>query len=215
MKAIVKFKSLLSPKDGVVPKGQLPNASHADTASPSGKDADGNISVAEEASRVLRDRAKLIGKAIFNRGYGRATPSPQETRRSDSDPPPLILGVGVGGGDDQYASGHGISYGPVEYVVADSPTAVDFSIYDYAFQEKVESIRRSASRRTARGPAQRGDRDRDRDVGKVGNTTMFHTSTLASALSTRRMRVSSGSALLDRLGSTRPGRIPSSKRPVV
>lgn len=49
------------------------------------------------------------------------------------DEAPLFLGIGTGG--DEYLDT------PPQDIVADSPTAADFSIYDTAYQEEVERIR--------------------------------------------------------------------------
>lgn len=70
-----------------------------------------------------------------------------ESRREYGEPPlqtaPPILGIGTGGVGD----------GPPEYahseppsVVADSPTAVDFNVYDRAYEEEIERIKKSGGR---------------------------------------------------------------------
>lgn len=56
-----------------------------------------------------------------------------------SDRGPLFLGIGLGGRDDFNMDE------PSNDVVADSPTAVDFSVYDAAYQEALEKGSRAFS----------------------------------------------------------------------
>ncbi|QSZ35549.1 hypothetical protein DSL72_008419 [Monilinia vaccinii-corymbosi] len=51
------------------------------------------------------------------------------------DEEPLYLGIGAGVGDDNSPDA------PVQEVIAESPTAAEFSIYDTAYQQEVERIR--------------------------------------------------------------------------
>jgi len=73
---------------------------------------------------------------------------PTSPRRQDSgekghahdplDGEPLFLGIGSGGIDDD-----GSLEVPLDNMVAESPTAAEFSIYDTAYQQEVERIRAS------------------------------------------------------------------------
>jgi [calcium/calmodulin-dependent protein kinase] kinase len=72
-------------------------------------------------------------------------PPPHAVLRSESsgekghahdplDEEPLFLGIGTGGGDESLDV-------PQEEIVAESPTAAEFSIYELAYQKEVERIR--------------------------------------------------------------------------
>ncbi|KAH6636166.1 kinase-like domain-containing protein [Chaetomium tenue] len=78
------------------------------------------------------------------------------------EPVPL-LGIGTGGIDD--FPGADDAPHPAD-IVSDSPTVVDFNVYDRAFEEEIERIRRSTSRRGVGGAGAGGLRGRG--VGGVG-----------------------------------------------
>ena len=91
-----------------------------------------------------------------------------------TDKPPLLLGIGTGGQDDflpsrkssvasttsaaaaaaaASAAGAAAQDEPEEdaYVVSDSPTGIDFDIYDHAFEAEMKRIRSQKSTRGGRG----------------------------------------------------------------
>lgn len=79
--------------------------------------------------------------------------------RNHGEPPgsqtaPPVLGVGTGGHDDfpsrrttkTSSSSSSSANEPPPSVVADSPTAVDFNVYDRAYEEEIERIKKSGGR---------------------------------------------------------------------
>jgi len=71
------------------------------------------------------------------------TPTPKPDHGDSSQPKPVLhLGIGTGGIDDFSSDPQ-----PPADFVSDSPTAVDFDVYDRAFDDEVERIKRSTSRK--------------------------------------------------------------------
>ncbi|KAK4106088.1 kinase-like protein [Parathielavia hyrcaniae] len=173
MKAIKKFKSLLRPRPQASEQDNQPYATApAPPSPPPEHKASGEQSTAEFAARVLRERQEFLAKgqpassSFFSSSPSNSTvprttttgattstttdqhhePKQQQQQQS----PALLLGIGTGGIDDFSAA----EQGPAADIVSDSPTAVDFSVYDRAFEAEIERIKRSTSRRRpgAAGP---------------------------------------------------------------
>jgi [calcium/calmodulin-dependent protein kinase] kinase len=147
MKAISKFKGLLPPKDSRSQMSLTPTADGASTprgpSGPSIRDLQGQYrltntkSTDEHVEEVLRQRQQF-----------RSSTEPPHTRGHAHDPTdtePLLLGIGAGGHDD---FGHAKR---ASDIVSDSPTAVDYNVYDRAFEAEVDRIKRSSSRRKPSG----------------------------------------------------------------
>ncbi|KAL2164127.1 hypothetical protein VTH06DRAFT_3341 [Thermothelomyces fergusii] len=127
---------------------------------------------AEFAARVLRERQEFLAKGGI--AAGARDSETQDSQRRPLSPPPF-LGIGTGG-IDAFTSAiddprHPLAVGngggaPVEAVVSDSPTMVDFNVYDRAFAAEVERIKRSSSRRV--GVGARGPRGQGRPAGGAG-----------------------------------------------
>ena len=182
MKAISKFKSLISPRS--TPARQTTPHHNIPPSIPSSPAPEEKVlaaqSTAEFATRVLRERQEFLasgGKASFDlltTTSSSSVPSAATNPTSSTDTPPnpdhhpqqpavpTHLGIGTGGIDgfthttDHHhpAAAGGEGEGEV-VVVSDSPTAVDFNVYDAAFDAEIERIKRSTSRRGA-GPRGRG-----------------------------------------------------------
>ncbi|KAK0732749.1 kinase-like domain-containing protein [Apiosordaria backusii] len=125
MKAIRKFKSLLSNS----PYPRPPNSPYHHSPKPS--------DTADFAASILRKRQQFLQSP------------PPHLVSSSTTPQPLHLGIGTGG-LDTFSSSHddaglGGGEGGGFGIVADSPTAADFNIYDRAFDLEVERIKRSSS----------------------------------------------------------------------
>ena len=172
MKAIRKFKSLLSPRPTSREKDhQHPEITPAPSSAASSEEtsAPQPQSTAEFAARVLRERQEFLakgGKASFDQllnplstinttttTVGSETTAATHDQDQQQQQPhhPLLLGIGTGGidafpADEQARPGE---QPRVADVVSDSPTAVDFNVYDRAFEAEVERIKRSTSRRGA------------------------------------------------------------------
>jgi [calcium/calmodulin-dependent protein kinase] kinase len=80
------------------------------------------------------------------------TAATTDHQQQQQQPPTLLLGIGTGGIDDFSSS----EQPPAADIVSDSPTVVDFNVYDRAFEAEVERIKRSTSRRGAAGGRGRG-----------------------------------------------------------
>ncbi|KAI8628703.1 Pkinase-domain-containing protein [Xylariaceae sp. FL1651] len=93
-------------------------------------------SVAEEAAELIEQR-----KAYFQSGlHSRNTEPGQEVKEEDHTPDltentPLVLGIGTGGCDEFSISE------PSANLVSDSPTGIDFDVYDRAFETEIKRIR--------------------------------------------------------------------------
>lgn len=114
----------------------------------------------EERTRVLKQRGGADKTGRHHRGWG-GLEMHESPGGYDSDKnhhhhyhhpdggapqaaPPPVLGIGAGGADN-YNNGeqqHDLSDEPAPIVV-DSPTGVDFNVYDRAYEEEVERIKRS------------------------------------------------------------------------
>ncbi|KAK4123193.1 kinase-like protein [Parathielavia appendiculata] len=179
MKAINKFKSLLSPRPHVSQKDSRRHATApAPLSPPPEQKAPEEQSTAEFAARVLRERQEFLakgGKASFDQLLQPAAssnftaPSTTAARTGDQQQPPTLLGIGTGGIDDFSTA----EQAPAADIVSDSPTAVDFSVYDRAFEAEVERIKRSTSRRrpgvAGAGPGA-GGRDAGAGAGPIYQT---------------------------------------------
>lgn len=169
MKAITKFKSLLTPK-GEVAKPYIPKPRNAVGAGkgeeqetgderepagsrplPSGKEAaSGGVTdedrakngAAEHAAHIIRERERFLkasSTAAVKTPAGRQESLGEKGHAHDvTDVEAPFLGIGTG---DPLAAD----------VLSDSPTAVHFNVYDMAFEEEVDKIKRSTSRKGRRG----------------------------------------------------------------
>ena len=142
MKVIAKFKGLVAQKrarDGPrgrdVLRGLTGEKSLSDAAAELGAEVH---DIVDYATQVLKERARFLREGGAG-GAGHAAAAAQEFGVGSE---PLFLGVGLGGQD-----GFAPDAPPPDAVVSDSPTAVDFNVYDRAYEAEVEKIKRSTSRR--------------------------------------------------------------------
>ena len=147
MRAISKFKGLLH-KDSTPSSPSQPAQTSRPQAQPPAKEkeAEAEAKVNDHVAAVLRERAKFL-----------ATRSTQVSLRSTADEnghahetEPLFLGIGTGSIDGPSTQTNEAV--PVADIVSDSPTAVDFNVYDRAFEAEVDRIKQSNSRRKGTGP---------------------------------------------------------------
>ncbi|OIW33417.1 Pkinase-domain-containing protein [Coniochaeta ligniaria NRRL 30616] len=130
MKAIHKFKGLLAPKGPVARPHDSISRSKAKTA------ADHAAHIVRERERFLKASPSGRQQSVGEKGHAHDP--------TDVDPP--FLGIGTGE-QDAFASGDV----PTADVLSDSPTAVHFNVYDRAFEEEVDKIKRSTSRKGRQG----------------------------------------------------------------
>ncbi|KAL1835894.1 hypothetical protein VTJ49DRAFT_5906 [Mycothermus thermophilus] len=158
MKAISKFKGLLGRRASAraaeeAAQAHAPPTPEYDTAASNAE------STAEFAARVVLERQKfLASRSQANLAQLLAAPDSLSTSPIIPLPPPspsprpaVLLGIGTGGIDDFSTAPNEL---PPADIVSDSPTAVDFNVYEMAYDAEVERIKRTSSRRAVG----RGDR---------------------------------------------------------
>ncbi|TKW57522.1 Calcium/calmodulin-dependent protein kinase kinase 2 [Colletotrichum tanaceti] len=123
MKAIHRFKGILS-RQRQSPKSSRDGSSSL-TVDPIREDAQ-----KEDIEALIAKRREFLRQQGDSTAYGKA------------EPEPLILGIGVGARDefnnDEPSAGD----------IAESPTNVDFNIYDKAYEAEVERIMKKPARQT-------------------------------------------------------------------
>lgn len=121
MKAIHRFRcSLIASRRK---KGISPPAGEPEERKPT-ETANTNTSVADIAALITQQKTILASEA------GEEKPQDQETATSEQEPP--FLGIGTGA-RDAFSMDE-----KTPDVVSDSPTAVDFNVYDRAYEEAIK-----------------------------------------------------------------------------
>ncbi|CAK7201270.1 hypothetical protein SEUCBS139899_003973 [Sporothrix eucalyptigena] len=188
LKAIQKFKGLLHSRNRDADRN-LQHSFASDVADLGSQmssvrvASDNGLTTADEVARLVEERRNNIRKASLQTGMlldaaeelggvgdgvstnvqGGDFGGRESGSGIDADRPTLLLGIGTGGGDD---------FGAVdlrqepEGIVSESPTAVEFDVYDRAFQSEVERIRSQGS-----NPTVYLTKVLER---KAGNTTIQH-----------------------------------------
>jgi len=87
---------------------------------------------AEYAAKLVEERMQFLRKHSSHGEKGHA--------HDPTDVEPLFLGIGMGGRDD-FAQ-----HDPSDEVVSDSPTAVDFNVYDHAYESEIKRIKSQKGR---------------------------------------------------------------------
>lgn len=104
----------------------------------------------EHAARLLEERVRILQHRSDTNGAPYVGPPTEGfaeaiEARVHGDAPataPLILGIGTGG----TSRFHPGSADEPPSIVADSPTAVDFNVYDRAYEEELQRIKRAGGR---------------------------------------------------------------------
>lgn len=142
MKAISKFKNLLtlkgrppSPHAAILKIEDYGDAiPHASPTPADNRPASPGDDNAERAAQLLQERERHLkstkGSMSLDGAMERTGP---------------LLGIGTGGNDDFADASRPAG------IVSDSPTAVDFDVYDRAFEAEVDRIKRSTSRKGRNG----------------------------------------------------------------
>ncbi|KAI1384687.1 Pkinase-domain-containing protein [Hypoxylon trugodes] len=163
LKAIHRFKGLISKSQNGTPEIRTPRTPHApelaqkevipeDVEIPVTSTPDSEItlqptrqmSIAEEAAELVKQRRAYLA-AQHASTHPPAFPETGEKGHAHdlTDKPTLLLGIGTGGHDD-FASSE-----PAD-VVSDSPTGIDFDVYDRAFETEIKRIRSDRKKNRAR-----------------------------------------------------------------
>lgn len=138
MKAIRKFKGLLAAKRARQPPSTPSRRRGDKDATPGASPTPERSDTADVAAQILLQRQQFHaqgGTAALGLGIEIA----------ERQPSPVVLGIGTGG-LDTFSHPHEVED---EHIVSDSPTAVDFNIYDRAFDAEIDRIKRSTSRKGA------------------------------------------------------------------
>lgn len=131
MKVMQKFKALKVRKQArLMDEHGVKTVFSTDASFPGVEEKPAEKAKAEEIEALLAQRRRFLSEADEN-GKGHA--------RDISEQEPLFLGIGTGAGDDFHMD----EVMSNAHVVADSPTAVDFNVYDKAYLEAVEERLRS------------------------------------------------------------------------
>ena len=121
MKAIHRFKSLIGSRG-------LKNGSEGDLSKQQGQ-----LDPAEARTQLEAIEALITQRRVFLSGEEKEDGLGDKGHAHDvSDQEPLFLGIGTGARDDFFRD-----EAPAD-IVADSPTAVDFNIYDRAYEQAIE-----------------------------------------------------------------------------
>ncbi|KAI2782930.1 Pkinase-domain-containing protein [Daldinia loculata] len=177
LKAIRLFKGLVSKSRVTTPEIKVPQISHApepvqeaipqdrETTTPSIAETSTiaqstrQRSIAEEAAELVKQRRAFLAAQKHALTHPLASPGAEEKGHAHdiTDRAPLFLGIGTGGHDGFTASETAAD------IVSDSPTGIDFDIYDRAFETEIKRIRSDKKKGRARtyltkfvGPQERG-----------------------------------------------------------
>ncbi|KAK7952638.1 uncharacterized protein PG986_008366 [Apiospora aurea] len=121
-------------------------------------------SVAEEAADIVEARKAWMASQAGGGGGGSDTPPGEKGHAHEpTDHSPRLLGIGLGGRDE---FNHAET--PAD-IVSDSPTGIDFNLYDRAFEAEIERIR---AENRHRGPDDGAD-GRPRPPKKTAYLTRF------------------------------------------
>ncbi|KAI1106890.1 Pkinase-domain-containing protein [Jackrogersella minutella] len=94
-------------------------------------------SIAEEAAELIKQRRAFLAAQQHAATHPPMSPGAGEKGHAHdpTDKTPLFLGIGTGGHDDFANSGT-----PTD-IVSDSPTGIEFDVYDRAFETEIKRIR--------------------------------------------------------------------------
>lgn len=136
MKVLQRFKALLVRKRAREIREQGLSATEQSPTRADGFDPAVEKAKAEEIEALLERRRNIRNQTEKKDEEGRETPDVEV-----EDKEPLFLGIGTGSRDD-FAMDEA-----TPNIVADSPTAVDFNVYDRAYEDAVEEKLKNSSHR--------------------------------------------------------------------
>lgn len=117
------------------------------------------MSIADQAAELVKQRRAYL--AAQQHASTHPPSSPKGQAHDPTDRAPLFLGIGTGGGDDFATSAV-----PAD-VVSDSPTGIEFDIYDRAFETEIKRIRSDKKKGRAKTYLTRlvGEQEMDKYAG--------------------------------------------------
>ncbi|KAI0866848.1 kinase-like domain-containing protein [Xylaria cubensis] len=176
MRAIQRFKGLISPSRATSPRtphaprplltkaveAWPPVFSSDSKQTPKKTESTRQKSVAEEAAELIEQRKAYLKLGLSLQGAGAEqtdeeaqTPNPTDNRNT------LFLGIGTGG-DNEFRSPEIPSD-----IVSESPTGIDFDVYDQAFETEIKRIRSDKKRNRSWTYMTKllGEKERDKYIG--------------------------------------------------
>jgi len=171
--AIHKFKSLISqsrvstPRIPYVPKPlvrkvkvESPDVSSSSPHTAKVAEPTRQRSVAEEAAELIEQRRAYLQSGL-SLGSPLSKPAEGDGTPDSAGEEPLILGIGTGG-RDEFSTDE-----PSAITVSDSPTGIDFDVYDIAFEKAIKRIRSDRKKNRARTYMTKlvGEKERDKYAG--------------------------------------------------
>ncbi|KAI0903755.1 kinase-like domain-containing protein [Ustulina deusta] len=175
LKAIRRFKGLISqsrattPRTAHEPRLQATEIKVEPPTSWSSSNQNSEItepiptkSVAEEAAELIEQRNAYRQLGLPSRVIGSEQNVKEEPQIPDStEKNTLFLGIGTGG-DDEFSTPEGLTN-----TVAESPTGIDFDVYNRAFETEIRRIRsdRKKNRSWTYMTKLLGEKERDKYVG--------------------------------------------------
>ncbi|KAI8952375.1 kinase-like domain-containing protein [Xylaria longipes] len=177
MRAIQRFKGLISPSRVTTPRTpHAPKpllAKEVETEPPTSSSDSKHVpettepirqkSVAEEAAELIEQRKAYLQLGLSLQGTGAEQPVMEEAQTPDPTDKKNTLFLGVGtGGDDEFRSPELPSD-----IVSESPTGIDFDVYDRAFETEIKRIRsdRKRNRSWTYMTKLLGEKEKDKYVG--------------------------------------------------
>ncbi|KAI4865290.1 Pkinase-domain-containing protein [Hypoxylon rubiginosum] len=180
MRAINRFKGLISKSRVGTPEATTPRTSFApelaerkvipedpaaftapttDSQAPAAHLPTRHMSIADQAAELVKQRRAYL--AAQQHASTHPPSSPKGQAHDPTDRAPLFLGIGTGGGDDFATSAV-----PAD-VVSDSPTGIEFDIYDRAFETEIKRIRSDKKKGRAKTYLTRlvGEQEMDKYAG--------------------------------------------------
>jgi calcium/calmodulin-dependent protein kinase kinase 2 len=117
-------------------------------------------SVAEEAAELVEQRRAYLRSGL-SLGSHVSKPAEGDRALDSAGEEPLILGIGTGG-RDEFSTDE-----PSAITVSDSPTGIDFDVYDHAFESEIKRIRSDRKKNRARTYMTKlvGEKERDKYAG--------------------------------------------------
>ncbi|RYC60436.1 hypothetical protein CHU98_g5784 [Xylaria longipes] len=177
MRAIQRFKGLISPSRATTPRtphapkpllakeveAEPPTSSSDSKQAPETTEPIRQKSVAEEAAELIEQREAYLRLGLSLQGTGAEQPVMEEAQTPDPTDKKNTLFLGVGtGGDDEFRSPELPSD-----IVSESPTGIDFDVYDRAFETEIKRIRsdRKRNRSWTYMTKLLGEKEKDKYVG--------------------------------------------------
>ncbi|KAI0549442.1 kinase-like domain-containing protein [Xylaria curta] len=198
MRAIQRFKGLISPSRATSPRtphaprpllakaveaGSLTSSSSDSKQIPETTESVRQKSVAEEAAELIEQRKAYLQLGLSLQGTGaEQTVKEAESPNSTDNKNTPYLGIGTGG-DNEFRSPEIPSD-----IVSESPTGIDFDVYDRAFETEIKRIRsdRKRNRSWTYMTKLLGEKERDKYIGddcmivEAGRSLATHSSSAIS-----------------------------------